>query len=832
MRALDRKLWRDLARLKGQAAAIALVIASGVMTLVISVATHDALRGTQARFYQDYQFAEVFADLKRAPEGLAGRLRELPGVNLLETRVRAPVRIEVPGFGDPIRGVLLSLPDGRQPVLNRLHLREGGLPESGRADQVVVSDAFAEAHGLRAGDALTLIVDGRLVRASISGVAVSPEFVYQISPSDLLPDYRRYGILWMNRRALARAYGMDGAFNNVVATLQAGAAEAPVIAALEQVLAPYGVVFAHGRGDQHSHRFLDEELRQLRAQALLLPTLFLLVSAFLLNVVMGRIIRTQREQVAVLKAFGYTNREIAAHYGVLTAAIVLVGWLAGMVLGVWAASGLTRLYAEYFRFPHLRLQPQPWVMLLALAVAGGAAALGTARSVWKAVSMPPAQAMRPAPPARFRPGWLERTALGRLLDQPTRIIVRNLARQPLKAALSVTGIGLSSALLMMGTYQLDAVQHMIDTQYRLVHRMDLHLGFTDATSPAVAGALRSLPGVLAVETYRSVPVRLRVGHRDYATAILGLERTPQLRQLLDVAHRPQTLPPDGLLLTEYLARDLGLEVGDSVEVEILEGRRRVVSLPLAGVVDEPIGVSAYMARAALNRVMREGPAVSGAWLLIERERGDIAAAAVGSSRTGAASPSASPTSSLTASPSTSSSTSPSTLPPSPEADLMARLWRMPGVASIGMISDAERGIRDYMADTIQMFATVFVLLAASIAFAVVYNNARITFAERARDLATLEVLGYSRLEVSWILLGEIAVLTLLALPVGALVGIGFCWAINQAFNMDLFRIPLVITPRAYGVAAAGVLVASLLAGLLVARRLGTLDKVAVLKAVE
>lgn len=810
MSALDRKLWRDLARLKGQAAAIALVIASGVMTLVISVATHDALRGTQARFYQDYQFAEVFADLKRAPEGLAGRLRELPGVNLLETRVRAPVRIEVPGFGDPIRGVLLSLPDGRQPVLNRLHLREGGLPESGRADQVVVSDAFAEAHGLRAGDALTLIIDGRLVRASISGVAVSPEFVYQISPSDLLPDYRRYGILWMNRRALARAYGMDGAFNNVVATLQSGAAEAPVIAALEQVLAPYGVVFAHGRGDQHSHRFLDEELRQLRAQALLLPTLFLLVSAFLLNVVMGRIIRTQREQVAVLKAFGYTNREIAAHYGVLTAAIVLVGWLAGMVLGVWAASGLTRLYAEYFRFPHMRLQPQPWVMLLALAVAGAAAALGTARSVWKAVSMPPAQAMRPAPPARFRPGWLERTVLGRLLDQPTRIIVRNLARQPLKAALSVTGIGLSSALLMMGTYQLDAVQHMIDTQYRLVHRMDLHLGFTNPTSPGVAGELRNLPGVLAVETYRSVPVRLRVGHRDYATAILGLERTPQLRQLLDAAHRPQTLPPDGLLLTEYLARDLGLEVGDLVEVEILEGRRRVVSLPLAAVVEEPIGVSAYMTRAALNRVMREGPAVSGAWLLIERERGDVVSLALPRAE------SPSQTASRT----------------TPEAELMARLWRMPGVASIGMISDAERGIRDYMADTIQMFATVFVLLAASIAFAVVYNNARITFAERARDLATLEVLGYSRLEVSWILLGEIAVLTLLALPVGALVGTGFCWAINQAFSMDLFRIPLVITPRAYGVATAGVLVASLLAGLLVARRLGTLDKVAVLKAVE
>lgn len=787
MRALDRKLLRDLGKLKGQVAAIAMVIASGVMTLIISVSTLDALSLTQQRYYQDYHFAEVFADLKRAPESLIERLREIPGVNQIETRVRAPVRLEVPGFDDPVRGLLLSIPDGSQPMLNQFHLREGVLPESGRADQVVISDAFAEAHGLHTGDELTVIIDGRLTRLRISGVALSPEFVYQIAPTDLLPDYRRYGILWMNRRALARAYGMDGAFNSVVASLQAGASEAEVIDALELVLRPYGLVIAHGREDQHSHRFLSEELQQLRAQAAILPTIFLLVSAFLLNVVMSRIIRTQREQVAVLKAFGYTNRDIAMHYGMLTGFIVLLGWGVGVALGAWAASGLAAIYTEYFRFPEMRFRLQAWVMLLALAVAGVAALLGTGRAVWKAVSMPPAEAMRPAPPPRFRRGRLERSVLGKLLNPSTRIIFRNLARHPVKAALSVAGIGMSAGLLMMGAYQLDAVDHMIDTQYRLVQRMDVQLTFGNPTPARVSAELRHQPGVMAVETYRSVPVRLIAGHRRYSTAILGLEAEPQLRQLLDGDQRPQRLPPQGLLLTDYLAADLGLVVGDLVDVEVLEGHRRVIAIPLAGVVDEPIGVSAYMERSALNRIMREGPAVSGAWLLVDRDH---------------------------------------------EKALFDSLWTLPGVASIGMISEAERGIREYMGDTVQMFAIIFVLLAGSIAFAVVYNNARITFAERARELATLEVLGYSRLEVSWILVGEIALVTLLALPVGWLVGAGFCWAINQAFSIDLFRIPLVITPRAYGVAAAGVLVASVLAALLMVRRIGSLDKVAVLKAVE
>ncbi len=787
MRTLNRKLLRDLATLKGQAAAIALVIASGVMTLVIAVTTLDALSLTQQRFYEDFHFADVFADLKRAPEGVARRLHEIPGVNQVETRVQASVRLEVPGFDDPVRGLLLSIPEGREPVLNQLYLREGRLPEPGRAEEVVLSDAFAEAHGLRAGDRIEAIIRGRLTTLRVSGIVLSPEHVYQIAPTDLLPDYERYGILWMNRRVLASAYGMEGAFNNVTLSLQAGASEAEVIDHLDRILARYGGIGAHGREDQHSHRFLDEELKQLRAQAVILPTIFLLVSAFLLNVVMSRIIRNQRQQVAVLKAFGYGNPDIAFHYGMLTGLIVLLGSTLGIGFGAWAASGLAGIYTEYFRFPEMSFRLQGWVVLLAFAVAAGAAMLGTLRAVWAAVRLPPAEGMRPEPPARFRRGWLERSVPRNWLDQPARIILRNLSRHPVKSSLSVLGIALSLGLLVMGAYQLNAVDHMIDIQYRKVMRMDLHLTFSDPTPARVHSELRHQPGVLAIETYRSVPVRLLAGHREYRTSILGMDEQPDLRQLLDGRQSPQRLPPEGLLLTDYLAEDLGLRIGDEIRVEIQEGHRQTVVVPLVGLVDEPLGVGAYMQRSALNRLMREGPAVSGAWLMIDAAQ---------------------------------------------EPALFASLWDLPGVAGIGMISEAEQHIREYMGDTILMFALVFVLLATSIAFGVVYNNARIAFAERSRELATLQVLGYSRAEVSWILIGEILLLTLVALPLGWLIGTGFAWALNHAFSMDLFRMPLVITPGAYGFATAVVLAASLAAAVLVVRRLHRLDKVSVLKAVE
>lgn len=787
MLTLDRKLLRDLWRLKGQALAIAVVMAGGVMTLILSVTTLEALSGARDRFYASHHFAEVFADVKRAPLGVVSRLEEIEGVNLVAPQVQASLRLSLPGFDDPIRGLAQSIPDGRQPTLNRLYLVAGGLPEPGRDDQVVVSEAFAEAHGLTPGDSLETIIDGRRVALGIVGVALSPEFLYQVAPTDLMPDYRRYAVLWMNQRTLASAYGMEGAFNRLSLTLQAGASPEAVIDALDLALERYGGTGAWTRDEQPSHRFLEEELNQQRIQATVLPAIFLSVSAFLLNVVMGRLIQTQREQVAVLKAFGYRDLELARHYGLLTGAIVLLGWALGVALGAWAASGLASLYRDYFRFPAMPARVPAWALALSLAIVAGAALVGTWRGVWRAVSRPPAEAMRPPAPQRFRRSALERVLPAALLGQEGRIILRNLGRHPAKAGFSIAGIALSAGLLMMGAYQLDAVEAMIDQQYRQVLRMDMELTFVDATPARAAGELRHLPGVLAVESWRRVPVTLSHGHREERTSLLGMEAEPRLRQVLDGDGRAQRLPAEGVMLTRYLADQLGARVGDELHVAVMEGQRRQLTLPLAALVDEPLGVGAYLTRTQLNRLMGEGGAISGAWLLVDPARREA---------------------------------------------LNAALWELPAVAAIGLLDEAERGIRDYLDETILIAALIFVTIATSIGFGVVYNNARIAFTERARELATLQVLGYTRAEVARILLGEIALLTLAAIPPGWAIGILFSRLLNQAFSSDLFRIPLVLTPQAFAIAASGVLAASLLVGVMVVVRLGRLDKIRVLKAVE
>ena len=785
MKTLHRKLLRDLGRLKGQVAAIGVVVAAGVLVLVLAVTTLDSLQATQDRYYRDYAFAEVFADLKRAPERMGERLAAVSGVDRLETRVRAPVRLDVDGFDDPVRGTVLSTPESDG--LNRLHIRSGRLPEPGSVGEVVISEPFAEAHGLEPGDRLEAIIEGGRETLTVIGIGLSPEFIYQVGPADLLPDYERYTVMWMHRRGLAEAVGMDGAFNNVVATLRPEASLPEVLAEFDQLLAPYGGIGAQDRDEQISHRFFSDELDQMRAMAVVLPAIFLGVAAFLLSVLIGRIIRTQRQQIAVLKAFGYSNRDIGLHYGGFTAVIAFAGAVVGIGAGAWAADALAAVYAEYFRFPELVFRMRPSAVLLGLLVAAGAAALGTFRAVRGAVRLPPAESMRPPMPEQFRHGWLERSLVGRHLDQGTRIILRNLARHRFKASFSILGIALSGALLMVGSYQFGSVDHLLDIQYRKVMKMDYHLSFTNPTSERSLGELRSLPGVDYVEGYRGVPVRLEHGLREYRTSITGMDPEPELRALIDADHQPVRLPAEGLVMTDFLATYLGLAPGDTVRAEIMEGARRTVELELAAVVGEPLGVGAYMERRALNRVMGEGPAVTGAWVLADRDR---------------------------------------------ERELFDRLWEVPRVAAIGQIGDAERNFRDYIEDTVLVMMGILLLMAGSIAFAVVYNNARIAFEERARELATLRVLGYSRPEVSWILIGELAVLTLLAIPVGWLVGAGFAFLIHHAMAVEMYRLPLVITPQTFAFSAAGVLVAATLSVLLILRRLYRLDMVSVLKSAE
>jgi putative ABC transport system permease protein len=787
VRAIDRKLWRDLWQMKSQALAIALVVMCGVGTFVMFLSTLGALRATQDSYYRDYRFADVFSSLKRAPESLHQRLQDIAGVDKVDTRVVALVRIDMPGFEEPVTALMVSVPDDGVHGLNALHLHEGRLPDPWRPDEVVVSTPFAQAHNLRLGDRFDAILNGRRQSLTLVGSALSPEYVQQLRPGSAFPDYKRYGVMWMGRRALGQAYDLHGAFNNVALSLSHGADTQTVIDRVDDLLRPYGGLGAYARKDQISHRFLTQELDQLATLARLFPVMFMGIAVFLLNVVIGRLVAMQREQVATLKAFGYGNLAVLWHYVKMVSVIVLSGVVVGIGLGLWLGKALSGIYMEFYHFPYLKFSLDPSTVIIAAVASLAAAGSGTVLAVWRAAMLKPAQGMRPEPPSTYHETWVEKLGAKRWLSQPTRMIIRHIRRQAIKSTLTVLGIAMAFGILLTGMFQRDTVGYMLNVQYGMAQRQDLLVAFTDPTAYRARFDMQAMPEVQHVEVFRQVAVRLRHGPRSYRTGIRGIEPDGDIQRLLDADLRQVALPEEGILLTDFLAQLLDVRVGDRIVVEVLEGNRPTREATVAGLVHEYLGVSGYMNLSALNHFMLEGPTISGVYLSVDSAR----------------------------------------MP-----SLYARLKNMPRVSGVAQRAQEIRNFNRVMDETMLFFAYVATVFSVIIAFGVIYNSARIALTERGRELASLRVLGFTRAEIAYILLGELGFLTLVAIPFGLWLGRLMCAFIAMSLQTDLFRVPVVLEPKTYAFATTAVLASAVLSGLAVRRRLDQLDLIAVLKAAE
>lgn len=783
---LDRKVLRDLRRIKGQAIAVAMVMACGLAMMIMARSLIHSLEATRREYYQTHRFADVFAVLKRAPNSLVDRVLEIPGVAAAEAGISVQVTLDLPGLDEPASGMMRSLPDSREPELNRLFLRAGQWLKPGSRGEVLVGEAFADANQLRPGDQIAILLNGRREQVRVAGIVLSPEFIFESRPGSALPDNRTYGIFWMPYKELAAAFNLDGAFDSLSLTLAPGASARPVIAALDRLLTPYGGRGAYGRADHPSDIRVSDEIRVLGTLAIGFPVVFLSVAAFMTNAVLSRLLALQREQIAILKAFGFTNRQIVVHYLKFAFVMVAAGTFFGALGGVALGQRLVLMYHRFFRFPELDFRLDHWAFPLALLVSTAAATLGVFSAVKRAARLPPAEAMRPEPPANYRPAYLERTGIARFFSHTFRIAVRNLERKPIQALFTVAGLALATGILIVPNCFRDGVREVIEFQWDVVQRQDVGIGLVEPASSQVRHTLAQLPGVIVAEPFRNAAVRLRYGHRHRQLAIQGLPNGEHNR-VLDGNNVQITLPPSGLVISAKLAEVLGARIGDQITVETLEGRRLIRLVPLVALCEDFAGIAAYMQIQALNRLLEEGDVMTGASFTVD-----------------AASWSA----------------------------FLQALKGIPRVSWVAVKDSLRSNFRQTTAASINLIQSIYLTFATVVAFGVVYNNARISLAERARELATLRVIGFSRREVGAVLVTELVLLAVLAVPLGLLIGTGFATAILQAVNTETVRLPLILTARNYAFAVAVVTVASTLSGLFVLRKLGQLDLVSALKAPE
>lgn len=784
---LTVKLFRDLWRLRAQSLAIALVIAAGIGTVVMAAGLIRSLQATRADYYAQYRFADVFAPLVRAPEQMMAQVRRLPGIAAADSRISARATLQVEHVGQPVSARVHSLPPARASALNRLVLRSGRLPHETNPNEVIASETFARAAGLALGDRIRAVIYGKQVELRLVGTALSPEYIYAVAPGQIVPDNARYGILWMGREPLAAALDLNQAFNEVLVRISPGTAPEEMVRRLDSLLAPFGGVGAYTREQQISDRFISSEIEQLRTMALVLPPVFLLIAAFLLNIVLARLVQTEREIIGLLKAFGFPSRAIMLHYLELAILLSLAGLILGVVLGTWLGHGLARVYQSFYSFPFLSFRADMVVYLLAALSTLVPVMLGAATAAWQSARLSPAEAMRPPAPPDYS-GRLRGGIASRLVpDEPSRIILRGMLRRPVRSMLSVLGLAAALALYIATESAPASVDRMIALGFGGANRADLVVTFAEPRDAHALHELERIPGVLVVQPFRSAEARIRAGPHIVREGLSGIEPAGDLERMVDVKGNALPPPQRGALISGRMAQTLDIGRGDVIEARVTEGERPLLRLPVAGVVDSPFGASATLDRATLNRLLHEGDVLSGAYLSVDARR----------------------------------------LP-----QIHARLKDSPMVAGISTTAAALSSIRATVQENIGTMTLFYGGLAVLIVVGVVYNGARISLSEQARDLASLRVLGFRRREVAFILLGEQALFLILSLPFGILGGIALWRYLSGRFNSDLFTIPFVIDTQVLGQGILVVSAAAALTAYLIRRRIDRFDLVRALKTRE
>lgn len=787
MRALDRKLLRDLRRIWAQTLAIALVLGCGIMVLVLAQGAERALTETRDAYYERNRFADVFASATRAPQTLAGEIAQIEGVALVETRISFAVVLDLPGMVEPAMGRVLSLPATGAPVLNIPLLRAGRWPDPLHPDEVALSESFAQANGLHPNDSLRAVLNGKMRTLTVTGLMLSPEFIYLIGPGTMMPDDLHYGLIWMGQDAAAAANDLAGAFNEVSLQLTRNAAPDSVIAALDLLLAPYGGTGAYARDRQTSHAFLQSELDQLAAMAFILPPVFLIVSAFLVNMVLGRLIALERTQIGLLKAVGYTRAEIAGHYLKMSIGIGIIGVLLGWGAGVWLGQGMTAIYARFYRFPYLIYAPGSGAFVVSGLLGIATVLLGALRSVRASVRLSPAVAMAPPAPPMFRRGWVDVLGRGLRLRQTTMMILRSISRWPGRAAVTLFGVAASVAVLIASFFSFDAMAQMVDEVFTQTNRQHVTLQLVGSRPLSAVQAGYALPGVLSVEGAYGLPVRLSHGPKSRLVGMEALAEGAALVRLLDADGHVVVPPGEGLTLPEGLAETLGVGPGDFVSMALLVPPRETYDVPVTAVIRQSLGQTSYISDPALFALLRQAPQVNRLDLLVDEAQ----------------------------------------LPA-----LYAAVKQAPAVSGVMLWRDVRRQFDATMNENLLRMTLIYSALGVLITVGVVYNAARIQLSERAHELASLRVLGFSRAEVGYVLVGELMLLTLVAVPLGWLAGTGFAALVTQGFSTDMIRIPLVITKATYALASVIVIAAALGSALLVRRRLDRVDIATALKQRE
>ena len=785
LRVMNIKLMRDLWRQRIQCLAIVMIVACGVASQITSFSLIATLNSAMQVYYESSRFPDLFVHMEALPISQVDRLRSISGITAIQPRIVVDCPLQVSEEpDDPATATLIAVPEAFDGSLNRLVIRRGKQMSELTRNEILVSEVFAEARRLKMGAILHVTVQGERRELKVGGIAISPEYLFQIRDGAGVPDNRRFAVLWMRYEDLALATNLSGMFNDVVMTRK-DVSPFIVKERIAQVLANGSTLSMTEREMQVSHRYTVNAIRQLYSVAIVPPAIFLAVASFLIYIATSRLVKMERENIAMQRAFGYSAWDVGIHYFKYVMLVVMVGCLAGILGGILLATKAIGIYNEIYRFPELPLCVSSGSLAFSIFASSVAGWVGGGYSVWSVASMPPAQGLRPEPPASYRLSWYDQVAAWLMLSPISRMVLRGLGRWPLRTALGVLGIALGIGVMILGSYTQGAISYVVDFEFYLTRRYDVMVQFVPGTSEAAIDELQRFPGVLYPEGFESGRFLIRSGHIDRCVTVLGISEDHTLMQPVTLDLRPVQLHGHGIALSSKLAQALKVEIGSTVEVVPLSSQKKPMELRVEYLVTDYAGLNAYVTLADFQRWYRDGESVQGALLQVDSNQ---------------------------------------------MHGITRALHQCPKVMAVTIKNAALENFQANDSKNLLLFRVFNMLFSSVIGIGAVYSVASISMIERQRDLALLRVLGYSAAETGRVLIGELLVMSAMAIPVGCFSGYLFATIATWMLNSETQRIPLLVQPEAYGSSVVVSLASCLISAFIIQHRVNNLDCIAQLKS--
>lgn len=740
MVALRKRLVRMIGQTKGQFIAVTVVLTIGLLSYVALNMTIQNLDNTVKAYYDQTQMPQIFAQVLRIPEGKVEALKSVSGVQAVNARIVEDVKFDTGYGGEKTVLRLVSLPDATtEKPLSDIYLLSGNRPS--QDNEVAVIHLFAKARNLKVEDTFDIIVGGRKKALKITGIVSNPEYIYLVEDEQsLLPDPRTFGVAYVTSQFAQSQLGYQKSYNSLLITTNSGADQDAVIDELDRKLDKYGVMRIYKREDHISSRMIQEEITQGQKTANTVPVLFLSVAGAIIAVMLGRIVKNDRISIGVFKALGYTNGAIVWHYTQYALGIGIVGSTLGMLLGAMLANSLAKLYTTtVYDIPILVGRLYPEYLILAVLIGSIfciASGIIGARGV---LTIQPAESMRPEVPKTGRRILLERIKpVWRRLSFTWKVVIRNIFRSKKRAIFIALGIALTYAVTLLPFFMLSAFMTMFDQQYGQMYAMDMQVTYTHGLNQNSILDLKQVLGDHAqeVEPIAEFPFELSAGWRKKNVSIIGIVENTRMYNFTNRHGQPVKLPREGISITEGLARLLEVEVGDSINIKSFIPGRESVVLSVNEIVEQPLGVNAYMDLEHMQRVLLDHDYINGAVIRGERLES-------------------------------------------------SELDHVKHIKSVLLSADMMAIFKEFTALT---YASILVMVASAgiLGFAIVYNATIMSIYERKMEFSSLRVLGFDKQHIFKMLFRENLVLSALGIIIGIPLGASMVDSIMASFSNELY----------------------------------------------